>query len=121
MVVFPLIVVVGFVGSSASELVLEFVFTYCLTRDLNRKINPWWTSQAKTLSNASKIKLVDVKDLPLLMRCVSLEVRSIAILCTAVEVIVFLDQLHELILNISKLAIWELKLIWVDLLLLEES
>lgn len=54
-----------------------------------------------------------------MVRGVGLQTRSVAVLGTAVEVVVLLDQLHELVLDVGELALRELVLVGTDLLLLE--
>lgn len=55
------------------------------------------------------------------MTSVGLQVGAIAVLCCTVEIVVPLDQLHELLLNARQLLHGELVLVWSHLLLSQEA
>ena len=55
------------------------------------------------------------------MACVSLQIRAISVFSGTVQVVVFLDQAHELVLNVRKLLRRKLILVRANLLLSEEA
>lgn len=68
-----------------------------------------------------QVKLVHIEDVSLLVRSVGLKVGSVTILSGAVEVVISLYELHELLLYVCELALRELVFIWLDLGLLQVS
>lgn len=90
-----------------------------LSRDLDCKIDARWHSQAKTFRNACQIKRIHVEYVSLAVARIRLQVRFVAVLGGAIQVIVFVNQLHKLLLDVGQLALGELVLVRLDLLLLE--
>ncbi len=66
------------------------------------------------MSKLLKVKLVNIKDVSLLVGSISLKIGAVAILGRAVEVIISLNKLHKLLLNVGQLAFRELVFIGLD-------
>ena len=113
--------VVSFVCSLMSQLVLQLVLSNCLPGGFHSQVNSWWYGKSKGFGNGAKVERIDVEYITLVVRGVSLEIGAVAVLGCAVQIVVLLNQLHELLLNVRKFVFWELILIWRDLGLLQES
>ena len=111
--------VVSFTCSLVSELVLQLVLSNCLPGGFHSQVNSWWYGKSERFGNGAKVERVDVEYITLVVGSVSLEIGAVAILGSAVEIIVLLDQLHELLLNVCKFVFWEFILVWRDFGLLE--
>ena len=55
------------------------------------------------------------------MASIGLQIRSVAVLCRAVQVVVPVNELHELLLDVCQLLSWELILVRSDFLLTQEA
>ena len=86
--------------------------------DLHVKVNARGCCQAERLGEFCKVKLVDIENVSLFVRGVGLKIRSVAILCGTVQVIVTLNQLHELLVHVGELVLGELIFVRLDLGLL---
>ena len=106
---FPVVI---FACSLMSELVLQLVLSNCLPRGFHSQVNSWWYGKSKGFGNGAKVKRIDVEYITLVVGGVSLEVGAVAVLGCAVQIVVLLDQLHELLLNVRKFVFWEFILIW---------
>ena len=113
--------VVGFVCSLMAQLVLQLVLSNCLPRGFDSKVNSWGHGKTKGFGNGPKVKRIDVEYITLVVRRISLKVGAVAVLGCAVQIIVLLNQLHELLLNVRKFVFWEFILVWRDFRLLEIS
>lgn len=80
-----------------------------------------WCAQAKRSRNLLQVELVNVENVSLLVAGVGLEVGAVAVLGRTVQVVVPLDQLHELVLDARQLLHGEFVLVWPHLLLAEEA
>lgn len=113
--------IVSFVCSLVAELVLQLVLSNGLPRDFDGKVNSWGYGKTKGFGDGTKVKLVDVEYITLVVGCVGLEVGAVAVLGCAVQIIVLLDQLHELFLDVGKFVFWKFILVWRDFGLLQIS
>jgi len=104
-----------FEASFHAQLVLELLFPHFLARDLHVEVYLGRVLEAKGVSNLQQVQLVHIEDVPQLVRGVTLHVRLVGITTRGVEVVVLLDELHEGLLDVGKLAHWELVLIRLDL------
>ncbi len=104
-----------------AECVLQFVLAGAATLHLHCEVHARWCAQAERSCDSLQVELIHIEDVSLLMARVGLQVRSVAILGRTVQVVVLVDQLHELLLDVSKLLCGELVLIWSHLLLTQET
>lgn len=112
---------VRFVGSPATQLVLQFVLAGCPSLHFHREVHPWWSIESERSCNLLQVELIDVEDVALLVTRVGLQVGTVGVLCRAVEVIVPLDQLHELVLDGRQLFYGEFVLVGPHFLLPKEA
>ena len=109
----------NFLGSLVSQLVLELVLASSPSRYLNSEIDTRRHCKAEGFGDCAQVKLVDIKDVLLMMRCVRLKVRSVTVLRCTVQVVVLFDEFHELLLYVGQFALRELIFIRPDFLLLQ--
>ena len=108
------LLVVSLVCPLVAKLVLQLVLSNSLARDFDSQVNTWRYGKTEGFGDGAKVELVDVEYVTLVVRCVGLEIGAVAVLGCAVQIIVLLDQLHELFLNVGKFAFWKFILVWRD-------
>ena len=99
---------------SFTQLLFKFVFADSTALHLDVQVYTWGCGEAKRMCDLLQVELVDIEDLPLLVRGVRLQVGPVAVFGRAVQVVVSLDELHELFLHVGELVLGELVLIRLD-------
>ena len=89
--------------------------------DFNSKVHPWWSIESERSCSLLQVELVDVEDVALLVTRIGLQVRAVSVLSGAVQIVVALDQLHELVLDARQLFYGEFVLVGPHLLLPKET
>ena len=103
---------------SLPKLLLQLVLSHSSPLDLHIEVDMGRCCEAETVRDLGQVELVYVEEVALLVRGVGLEVGTVAVLGRTVQVVVALDQLHELLLHVRELGLGELVLVWLDLGLL---
>ena len=106
--------------SPFAQLILQLVLSSSSSLDFDRQVHPRRCCEAEAESNLGEIKLVDVEDVALAVRRVSLQIRPISVLGGTVKVEVAFDEFHELFVDLCELLDRELVLVRPDLLLSQE-
>ena len=120
--IFPVLasLVETFVGGAAAKLLLELVLSGGLAAGRNSQVHSRRRIQAKGLGAASEVKLVNVKNVSLAVRRVRLQVAAVAVARCLVQVEVFVDQLHKLLLDVCQFCGRHLELLRLYFFLFKE-
>ena len=89
--------------------------------DFHREVDPWRCTQSKWACYPLQVEPIDIKNVPLFMARICLQIRPISIFGSTVQVVISLDQLGHLFSDVGQLFRGKLVLIWTNLFLPEEA